>query len=209
MDLIPVGNVTGIDKDRDMILAARSRGKEVVLAEATALPFRDDSFDIVYCSFLILWLAEPSAALAEMRRVTRDFVLCLAEPDYGGRVDYPEEIGILTERFTTRLRDDGADPLVGRKLRSHFAEAGMKAEVGVHPGVWDLGRLGRETEDEWKWASPPNGVEGDPELRRARKAWEESLRLGDLFQYSPIFFAVARKHQRTEDQRDEWISRQA
>ncbi len=203
MDLIPVGSVTGIDKDRDMVLAANSRNKEVVLAEATNLPFGDDSFDIVYCSFLLLWLPDPSAALAEMKRVTKDFVLCLAEPDFGGRVDYPDEVGILTNRLIARLRDEGADPLIGRRLRARFAEAGMKAEVGVHPGVWNLERLERETEDEWSWIQPLGPSERDTELMSARTAWEESLRLGHLFQYSPIFYAVARKHPGMETQREE------
>lgn len=49
--------------------------------DAQALPFDDDSFDVVTCQTVLMHLADPLAALREMRRVVRPggIVIC-AEP---------------------------------------------------------------------------------------------------------------------------------
>ncbi len=39
------------------------------VADAAALPFADSSFGTVWCNLAALWLDDPAAALAEMRRV--------------------------------------------------------------------------------------------------------------------------------------------
>ena len=52
------------------------------LAAAESLPFPDASFDLVTCQTVLIHVADPARALAEMRRVTRPGGLILAaEPD--------------------------------------------------------------------------------------------------------------------------------
>jgi SAM-dependent methyltransferase len=54
-----------------MLSTARQRGLNTVLASATALPFADESFDLV-CSFKVLpHVPEIAGALREAARVTR------------------------------------------------------------------------------------------------------------------------------------------
>jgi SAM-dependent methyltransferase len=61
--------------------AAFGASVEFHKGDAQALPFGDDSFDIVTCQTVLMHLADPLAALLEMRRVVRPggIVIC-AEP---------------------------------------------------------------------------------------------------------------------------------
>lgn len=71
------GDVVAIDADRSLlehIADPRVRG------DATRLPFRDDTFDLVVCQALLVNLPEPSIALQEFARVSTDCVAVI-EPD--------------------------------------------------------------------------------------------------------------------------------
>ena len=185
---------SGIDIDREMVDACRVKGLDVKVADALDLPFEDGSFDIAYCSFLLLWVRSPKKAIAEMKRVSRHAVVCLAEPDYGARLDYPDGLSELRELIIDGIRSEGGDPLVGRKLRSVFKECGLEAEMGVHPGIWNTSRLREETEDEWKWIEMTVSRHADKNrLRILRELWVRSVEHGDLFQFNPIFYAYAKK----------------
>ncbi|MHB1416072.1 MAG: class I SAM-dependent methyltransferase, partial [Chloroflexota bacterium] len=80
------GLVIGVDMDEAALTFAAGLGGTATYArgQAECLPFGDASFDVVYCHFLLLWVADAPLALREMRRVCRSggFVLALAEPDY-------------------------------------------------------------------------------------------------------------------------------
>ncbi len=61
----------GVDLSPGMLERARARGLNVIEGSATALPFPNESFDVV-CSFKVLaHVREIELALAEMARVTR------------------------------------------------------------------------------------------------------------------------------------------
>lgn len=187
-------DVAGVDRDPGMVHSARLRGLQVAQADAYDLPYEDDSFDMVYCSFLMLWLDDPMKVIGEMKRVARHWVVCLAEPDYGGRIDNPAELTELTRYLAIEIKGLSGDPFVGRKLRSFFNENGMKAEVGVHQGVWSIDMLRHQSDQEW--ASIERAAEGHVDaaaLRKGKAAWEEALDTGDLFQFNPVFYAFGRK----------------
>ncbi len=187
-------DVTGVDNDTDMVGSAKARGLDVIQADVIDLPYEDDSFDLVCCSFLMLWLNGPARAIREMKRVSKHWVICLAEPDYGGRIDHPAELTSLTRYLAGDIREHGGDPYVGRKLRSFFNGNGMKAEIAVHQGVWDLEMLQHQSKEEW--ASIERAAERHVDataLREGKAAWEEGLKAGDLFQYNPVFYALGRK----------------
>ncbi len=87
-----------------------------------------------------------------MARVTRRgrAVLALAEPDYGGRIDYPASLADLGRLQTEGLRQAGANPLIGRELASLFRQAGLvKIETGVLGGEWRYPIPDRDRESEW------------------------------------------------------------
>jgi len=187
-------DVKGVDNDPDMVAMCRSRGLDVRTASAEYLPFEDGEFDVVYCSFLFLWLKDPVAVIKEMYRVSSKWVLCLAEPDFGARIDHPEELGRLKELVINGVKADGGDPFMGRKLRSIFQKCDLRTEMGIHPGVWDLEKLTIEAEDEWKWLEMTIGAgEGAEEMGKLKGILEEILKEGSLFQFNPIFYAIGRK----------------
>jgi demethylmenaquinone methyltransferase/2-methoxy-6-polyprenyl-1,4-benzoquinol methylase len=66
--------VTGLDQSTDMLQVARSRldGRvELVEASAEALPFADGSFDHLTFTYLLRYVDDPAATLAELARVVR------------------------------------------------------------------------------------------------------------------------------------------
>lgn len=126
----PGGRLHGLDIDRAALTLARQHAPQAHLAagDAHVLPYPNASFDIAFCHFVLLWVAEPAQALAEMRRVVRPggAVLALAEPDYGQRIDEPVELAALGQAQTEALRARGADPAVGGRLPALFAAAGLQ-----------------------------------------------------------------------------------
>ncbi len=70
------GSVRGIDTSESMIAIARQRcrgqrGVDFQLARATALPFRDNTFDVVVCTQVYEYVSEIETALLELHRILR------------------------------------------------------------------------------------------------------------------------------------------
>jgi ubiquinone/menaquinone biosynthesis C-methylase UbiE len=69
--------VTGLDVSRTMVELARGNAAEAGVqvdfrqGNASAMPFADDSFDLLACSAAFKNFSEPHKALEEMRRVLR------------------------------------------------------------------------------------------------------------------------------------------
>ena len=190
----PAFDVKGMDLDPEMVRTARGRGMDVIRGDALAIPFENGSFDVVYCSFTLLWLGDPQKAVREMARTARRFVVLLAEPDYGGRICVPKEVAGLDRYLVGSLLKQGADPFIGRKLGAIMEAAGLEVELGVHPGVWSPDQLRDEASDEW--ASIANAVRDVVDrrtLESARSAWDRALADRSLFLFNPVFYAIGRK----------------
>ncbi|MBK5232600.1 MAG: class I SAM-dependent methyltransferase [Thermoleophilia bacterium] len=76
--------VTGVDLNPESVEFTRQRipGGDFQVADLLALPFPDDSFDLVFCLEVLEHIPIPGAALAELARVCRgDLVLSVpSEP---------------------------------------------------------------------------------------------------------------------------------
>jgi len=59
----------GVDIADSMLRLSRSRGVEVVKADASRLPFRDEVFDLVLFALTLCFLSDPIGAFAEAYRV--------------------------------------------------------------------------------------------------------------------------------------------
>ena len=189
----------GLNLDRQQLsLAMRSNpGSRLTQGDGQTQPYPDGSFDVSLCHFLLLWVADPARVLAEMTRVTRPggLVLALAEPDYGGRIDHPEELAVLGQWQMESLRQQGADPLMGRKLAGLFHGAGLKSvETGALGGQWS-GRPDWEARES-EWAI----LEAD--LRKTRQdgeSWQvlktldkSAYQRGERVLFVPTFYAWGR-----------------
>lgn len=82
--------VTGIDRELRWVEHATARAQARGLGarfsyrqgEAQRLPFPDNSFDLTTCQTVLIHLRDPSAAISEMRRVTRPGgLVAVAEPN--------------------------------------------------------------------------------------------------------------------------------
>jgi SAM-dependent methyltransferase len=63
-------HVVAADREFDMAAYGAAAGPTVT-ADVLALPFRDDSFDVVVAAFVVNHLHDPTSGLMELRRVTR------------------------------------------------------------------------------------------------------------------------------------------
>jgi len=190
------GTVLGVDLDPGMVDFCRKRhgNAEYRVGDAHALDFPDGWFDLVVCHFLLLWCTDAAKAAQEMVRVTRPggAVLACAEPDYGGRIDYPD---LPLGRWQSQaLRSEGADPLLGRKLRSLFAQPSVRhAEVGLIPGLWDLATMRAQFDAEWAlWERSLAGLIPDEELARVKAADLAATESGERLVFMPVFYALVR-----------------
>jgi SAM-dependent methyltransferase len=201
--LLTPGEVVAVDRDASMVAAARDTldalsNARVQEADAHRLPFPDGTFDLAVCHLLLMWVEDPVRVVAEMARVVRSggTVLAAMEPDYGGKMHWPEN-PVVDQVFQGRMIErKGGDPHAGRKLRAWFVQAGLEPVVGLsNPGVpscaEDLESFGHERSF-YRKALADAGVDSG-----RIDAWEEeyvsSLRSGVQFNFLPLFFAYAAK----------------
>jgi SAM-dependent methyltransferase len=190
------GQVVGVDLDPGMVDFSRKRRGKVQYrsGDAHELSFPDGWFDLVVCHFLLLWCSDAARVAREMIRVTRPggAILVCAEPDYGGRLDYPE---LPLGRWQSQaLRREGADPQLGRKLRGLFTLPGVRhAELGLIPGLWDLATLRAQFDAEWSlWERSLTGLVPPDELARIRAADLAAIQAGERLVFMPVFYALIR-----------------
>jgi len=197
LNTISATNLNGLDIRREPLLMVKEilPGSQAVLGDALYLPYQSASIDICFCHFVLLWVSDPQRVLIEMVRVTqaRGWVCVLAEPDYGGRIDYPPELAHLGTWQAESLREQGADPLIGRELRSLFVNAGLRnIEVGVLGGQWREDAPGEDFEGEWQvMRSDLQGKREFVEIEDEIKAIEIKARAKHYrVLYVPTFYAI-------------------
>lgn len=118
------GSITGVDLNQESVefAAGRIPAGSFQVADLTALPFEDGSFDLVLCLEVLEHIPEPSLALAELARVCRgDIVVSVpSEPwfrlgslargkylkDWG---NHPEHINHWNPRSLREFLQTGAE----------------------------------------------------------------------------------------------------
>jgi hypothetical protein len=141
-----------------------------------------------------MWIADPAKAVREMARVVRrdGTVLICAEPDYGGRLDWPE---LPIRKWQLEgLRRQGADPCTGRQLRSLMTLAGLRVEVGAIPFHWDARALLDHFDSEWRWVQHDVGDQVSPSVfDEVKEQARHAIHNGTRLVYIPVFYALGRK----------------
>ena len=186
----------GIDIDSKAVRFAHSIDPKsrYVVGDGLQLPYRTGTFDATICHFLLMWVSNPLTVIREMRRVVKDggVVLALAEPDYGGRIDFPETLEKFGHHQAEALEAQGADTQVGRKLRMLFSQAGLEnIHIGVLGGEW-YGLPDKMTlQSEWKTLSDDlEGCLSKEQLHNYQELDRSAWQNGTLILFVPTFYAM-------------------
>ena len=139
------GRVIGMDAEADVLRGATADAAEAGLTNVTfetgdayALAFDDDRFDVVHAHQVLQHLADPVAALAEMRRVTKaGGVVAARDMDVASTVWYPDAPALdrWVELYGQVTRSNGGEPAAGRRLLAWAHAAGF-ADVTASASVW-------------------------------------------------------------------------
>jgi SAM-dependent methyltransferase len=187
--------IHGLDIDLARLAEARlhASAARLTCGDAQALPYPSQTFDITFCHYLLLWVHDPLQTLLEMKRVTRPdgYILSLAEPDYGSRVDEPKSLVPLGGWQTESLLRQGADPYLGSKLAGLFQQAGIQI---IETGTVQEPREHPRSTDEWKleWDILEADLAGAVPAQKIRKMKlldEQAWVRGRRVLYVPTYFA--------------------
>jgi SAM-dependent methyltransferase len=137
---------------RETASAAKMTNVTFAAMPAEALDLPDASFDVVYCQFGLMFVAEPVRALREMRRVLRP----------GGRIgiavwSIPEKVGLF---LIPRIVAPALPPTTSEALPSPMSMGapglleGIVAEAGFRDVVRDRVTISHDVADpEMEWQS--------------------------------------------------------
>ncbi|MEL7071172.1 MAG: methyltransferase domain-containing protein [Cyanobacteria bacterium J06581_3] len=153
------GQVTGIDISQDLL----ERGEQVYFTknqesnidklqsnlnfqkgEASALPFPESTFDIVYARLLFQHLSSPLEALSSILKVLKPGgLLCILDIDkaWTGLYPEPKSSSDLERKLIEKQIAQGGDPWVGRKL-GHYLKSANFSQVKTDVSIVDSDRLG-------------------------------------------------------------------
>ena len=190
-DLVTPAPLYGLDLDPAALAECHIHASAVSLTRGDGqfLPYPDQSFDIVYCHFLLLWVHDPLQVVREMARIGHS-VLALAEPDYSQRLDEPAALKPLGEWQTDSLRRQGANPSFGAKLAETFYQAGIKLiETGPIRGQAVMRSI-EDWENEWAVIETDlDGIVPSEEIQKMKKLDEAARKLGERVLQVPTYFA--------------------
>lgn len=193
----PYSQLHGLDLNYRYLAFAPEGEAALCLGNALSLPYPAETFDLVYCHYLLLWLQKPADALTEMIRVAKpgSFVFAFAEPDYGGRVDFPLELVQLGQLQQQALTEQGADTLLGRKLASLLSNSGLvDLQVGVLGGQWFFPTESATDETEW-WMLQQDLADmmSTADLQHYLDIDRQARVTGERVLYVPTFYGRGRK----------------
>ena len=197
------GIVIALDDALDLIDTAREMLIELenvvlVAGDAHALPFEDNTFDLALCNLVLMWSVRPQQVVSEMTRVVRPGgrVIASLEPDFGGKIHWPENKHVDPIFAGDAIRQRGGDPHIGRKLRELFVQAGLLTEVGIgNQRIWSCeeDRSSYTRSRDFYWSVLRKAGMTDPEIATWEKEYLESLDQGIQLNFFPQFYAIGLK----------------
>jgi SAM-dependent methyltransferase/predicted ester cyclase len=122
--------LTGIELSPEMAALGRTRAEdlgrefEMVVGDATALPFADESFDTVVCTYGLCTIPDDAAAIREAKRVLRPGGRILLAEHVRSPNPVVRTIQRVLEPFAHRL---GGDHLLREPL-GHLAAEGLEVD---------------------------------------------------------------------------------
>lgn len=139
------GHVTAVDTADDALAAARAEAHarnisniSFAAADVHALEFDDGTFDVVHAHQVLQHVADPVAALREMRRVCAPGgIVAARDSDYAAFTWYPQlpALDRWLDLYEQAARANGGEPDAGRRLLSWAQEAGFD-DITATAGIW-------------------------------------------------------------------------
>jgi len=143
----PNGRVIGLDASSAMVEEARAfveeqglTNVEVLHADGRSTGLPIEGFDLVHERLVLINVAQPEEIVAEMARLARPGgLVLLQEVDHvSWQCEPPHDAWTqLLRTFHAVARDNGADPLIGRRTPGMLRRAGLLGvDVRVHVQSW-------------------------------------------------------------------------
>ena len=130
-----LGRVLGVDRDQTKLDIAKREAAEMGLSNV-AFEEQDltawepvDSFDVVYCRFILTHLANPAALVATLCRCLHPGGTMIVEDiDFRGHFAEPDSPAFRSyvELYTKSVHNRGADPHIGPRLPALLRDAGLQ-----------------------------------------------------------------------------------
>jgi len=187
--------VLGVDRDPALIAFAEKEypRNRFLAADENELLRQGRSFDLIVLSFVLMWQVKPRRFLRKITELLdkKGTLLILAEPDYGGRVDFPDELDFLKGIFTGHILGQKGDPFIGRKLQALLSGAGWRSEIGLashlhfpdgfDPDSWEA---------EWRFWQELAGLP-DRTINKIMRLEKKAARSRQRLVLFPVFYAIA------------------
>lgn len=164
----PGGSVTSLDLSAGQLEQARHRAAKAghanltfIEASATASGLPADTFDFIYCRFLLLHLPNPYAGLAEMKRVLKPGgVLIVEDADLSTGYSVPKSaIDRFGDLYVRLGESRGLDYRLGRRLYQIVVESGfVDPTIRLNQPAYARGRERRSFE--WSLAEAADALIG-------------------------------------------------
>ncbi len=195
--LVEPGHVTGVDNVDEPLAIARSETEGIPNAsfdrgDVHALPYGDDSFDVVHAHQVLQHLTDPVSALKEMRRVCRPGgVVAARDADFGGMEWYPRVPGLdaWLSLYYRVARTNGGEPDGGRSLKAWARAAGF-TDITCSASSWCFATAeerawwgglwaDRVRDSSFAHTAVGSGLATSGELEELAGAWRTWTRSGD------------------------------
>ena len=199
--LVAPGKVFGIDLASEVLEAPRRQADEQGVHNVTfasgdvyGLALPDDSVDVVHAHQVLQHLADPVAALIEMRRVTRPGgLVAVRDADYAVMTWWPSDprLDRWLEIYRATARASGGEPDAGRRLLGWAQSAGL-TDVTVSADAWCFATpeerawwggtwAERATASSFAHQAVAHGMTSPEELAGVAEAWRAWARAEDGF----------------------------
>jgi ubiquinone/menaquinone biosynthesis C-methylase UbiE len=205
-DVLEPAACIGLEYDADLVEYANTRpdnppSVRFQRGDATQLTFADASFDIVFCRYLLIHMADPVRVVREMMRVLRPGGYAVAfEGDFSIELSYPacDALASINKVWHGLFQN----PLAGRKLVHYFREVGATeiqagALMQLEHGASTVKRLYRLTAEA---TGPTAEAKGVLTAHEVREMIAGLVRLEDdpssVFVKFPDMWVIARRLER-------------